>query len=105
MYELRSRHSPVYEIPSARTDIPPFQSTKVKMRPERNGVNPNTTNKYGLTPLCIAAQKGREKVVKTLLERGDVNPSTANNSGNTPLCSAARAGHDVVVKCYWSGMM
>ena len=56
---------------------------------ERNDVNPNIADRYGETPLLIAACEGNEQVVKMLLGCNDVNPNTAESGGKTPLSMAA----------------
>ena len=61
----------------------------MKLLLERNDVDPNIADRYGETPLFIAAIKGHEGVVKMLLECDDVNPNTTENSGDTPLFRAA----------------
>jgi len=65
---------------------------------ERSDVDPDTVDRFGQTPLLVAAYRGREGVVRILLERNDVNPDTATAAGHTPLLQAARRGHERVVR-------
>ena len=61
-------------------------------------VNPNSSSKYGQTPLSWATENGHEGIVKLLLGRKDVNPDTPNTGGRTPLSFAAENGHEGIVK-------
>jgi ankyrin repeat protein len=49
------------------------------------------------TPLLLAAELGKEKIVKTLLERG-ANTDAQNDSGVSPLHKAVKYGHENIVK-------
>lgn len=53
-------------------------------------------NKEGLTPLCIAAEKGHFPVVNSLLSLGADKDLTSSN-GLTPLLSATQNGHIAIV--------
>jgi len=68
-----------------------------KVRGKRH-VNPNSLDKYGQTPILLAAEEGHEGVVTLLLGRKDVKSDKPNNDGQTPLHRAARNGHEGVVK-------
>jgi len=62
-------------------------------------VNPNSSSKYGRTPLFWAVENGHEGIVKLLLGRNDVNPDIPDTGyGRTPLSLAAERGHDGIVK-------
>ena len=61
------------------------------------GVDPNLSNKGGLTSLTYAAQAGFQDVVKLLLEEGYVSPDSPDEDGRTPLSYAAGSGHEGVV--------
>ncbi|OBT82165.1 hypothetical protein VE02_10024 [Pseudogymnoascus sp. 03VT05] len=52
----------------------------------------------GRTPLCWAAERGHEAVVKLLVEREDVVADSKDEDGRTPLCYAAERGNEAVVK-------
>ena len=56
----------------------------------------NPADKWGQTPLHVAATAGRVEVVRLILDSvEDKNP--ANNEGETPLQLATRGGHSEVV--------
>ena len=64
----------------------------------KQGVNPNSPNEDGLTLLMIAAAKGYDTIVQTLLKKPvDVNAKT-NKDGVTPLMFAVTFGHLSTVK-------
>ena len=70
----------------------------MKLLLERKEVNPDSPNKWGEIPLCLAAEGGHEGIVKLLLERKEVNPDSPNKWGEIPLCLAAEGGHEGIVK-------
>ncbi|PAW77778.1 MAG: hypothetical protein B9S27_08050 [Opitutia bacterium Tous-C8FEB] len=55
------------------------------------GADANATNRYGLTPLALAAMNGSGAFVELLLAAG-ADPERAQPGGETPLLTAARAG-------------
>lgn len=57
----------------------------------REGVEPDSKNIHGRTPLLCAARFGHEEVVRLLLERNDVDPRSTDNWGGTPLSRAKMA--------------
>ena len=62
----------------------------------------NEADKYGITPLHLAADHGQIDIVKILLDSGaDVNKASA--SGNTPLHLGVRNGHDEVIQLLLKG--
>lgn len=61
------------------------------------GVNPNTQNEYGQTPLHQAAYWGYRDIVTLLLKAG-ANPNLRNSSQETPLFEAAYRCRGKVVK-------
>ena len=54
-------------------------------------VDPNTTNRFGVTPLALACLGGHVAAVQLLLESG-ADPNHASPTGETPLMVAARTG-------------
>jgi ankyrin repeat protein len=58
----------------------------------RAGMDPNLKNKYGLSPLIVAARDGRLKVLKFLVDNG-ANLNTKLENGNDALDLAADRGH------------
>jgi len=69
----------------------------VKLLLGREDVNPDSSGRYGRTPLSCAAARGHEGIAKLLLERGDVNPSPSD-CDRTLLSWAAENGHEGTVK-------
>ena len=70
----------------------------MKLLLERKGVNPDSSDKDGQTPLLWAAWGGYESIVKLLLEYKEVNPDSSDGHGSTPLLVAAQQGHEGIVK-------
>ena len=65
------------------------------------GIKYSSPNNYGTTPLCIACDRGLEKVVQQLLELSAGVSESVNAyslSYGAPLYCAARAGHDSIIK-------
>jgi ankyrin len=55
------------------------------------GASATLTNRYGLTPLAIAAANGNAAMIGVLLDAG-ADPNAFDAAGETPLMSAARVG-------------
>lgn len=55
------------------------------------GARVTVTNRFGITPLSLACQRGSEAMVAHLLERG-ADPNTSVRGGETVLMTAARTG-------------
>ncbi|MDO5464405.1 MAG: ankyrin repeat domain-containing protein, partial [Akkermansia sp.] len=62
------------------------------------GANVNKADKYGWTPLCNAAHKGRTECVRLLLAAPGIDVNKAEKDGETPLYRAACNGHTECVK-------
>jgi len=52
---------------------------------EESGVNVNTKDNHGRTPLLLAARSGHGEVVKLLLIQRDIEENSKDNNGRTPL--------------------
>ena len=63
-----------------------------------DGVDPNSKDNNGQTPLSWAAEKGYEVVVKQLLATDGIDPNFKDKCGQTPLSWAAANGHEAVIK-------
>ncbi|WP_339048239.1 ankyrin repeat domain-containing protein [Candidatus Mesenet endosymbiont of Phosphuga atrata] len=50
----------------------------------KQGINVNSQNEYGLTPLHLAIEIGDIEAVRYLLAREGINPFIQNNNGKTP---------------------
>ncbi|KAF2182156.1 ankyrin [Zopfia rhizophila CBS 207.26] len=71
----------------------------VKLLLEHEGVDPDSKDYEGRTPLLWAAWSGDEVVVKLLLANDGVDPDSKDSKyGRTPLSWAAKQGHEAVVK-------
>jgi ankyrin repeat protein len=62
-----------------------------------NGANVNAANKYGTTPLHVAADSGQAAIVEFLVANG-ANVNAANKCGNIPLHWAAGHGRAAIVE-------
>ncbi len=62
------------------------------------GVDVNTTNTTGKTPLFLAADEGNIDCVKLLLEAEGININQADKDNETPLYRAAKNGHTECVR-------
>ena len=65
----------------------------------KEGANPNSSNKYGVTPLLFAAKLGDPGFVATLLIAG-ADPYFTHEDGGTPLGWAVWLGHKETVKAF-----
>jgi hypothetical protein len=64
----------------------------------QDGVDPDSKDEKGQTPLSWAAKRGHGAVVELLLAREGVDPDSKDNYGQTPLSWAAENGHEAVVE-------
>ena len=71
-----------------------FDLTRVLLRLFEYGLSPNVQNKWGESPLHVAARKGQHRVVSTLIARGDVNINLRDSYGNTTLHLAIYREHE-----------
>lgn len=62
------------------------------------GADVNIKDKYGYTPLLVAAQSGHEATVQLLLATDKVDIDLKDRYGRTPLSVAAERGHDAIVQ-------
>lgn len=62
----------------------------------QDGVNPGSRNKYGQTPLLLAAENGHGAVVKLLLAQDGIDPDSQDLDGATPTSRAIEYGHEAV---------
>jgi len=58
----------------------------------QQGINVNQADKYGRTPVYLAAQAQQPEMLEELFAKG-ADANTANTSGTTPLIAAAEKGH------------
>jgi ankyrin repeat protein len=65
---------------------------------QAKGINPNTPDQDGRTPLSHAASRGQKKAVQLLLQAKGTNPNAQDKDGWTPLSYAASQGHEKVVQ-------
>ena len=61
----------------------------VQLLIDRDDVDIDAKDKFGMTPLSQAAQRGHEAIVRLLIARGDVDINSKDISGKTPLLLAA----------------
>src|SRR5580693_6538203 len=55
------------------------------------GADVKAANRYGITPIALAATNGSAAMIRRLLDAG-VDPNSANSGGETALMTAARTG-------------
>lgn len=65
---------------------------------QQNSIDPNITDRNGMTPLAEAAYRGSHTIVRLLLKHKHINVNAPEKGKPTPLCKAATAGHARVVK-------
>jgi hypothetical protein len=62
------------------------------------GIDADSKDKYGQTPLRFAAENGHERVVQLLLAHKGIDANSKDEGGRTPLSWAAENGHERVVQ-------
>jgi len=67
----------------------------------KNGADPNAVNRYGITPLWLAATNGSVAVVRELLKAG-ADARVALPHGETSLMAAARTGEPETIRALLS---
>ncbi|KAH6981804.1 hypothetical protein BKA56DRAFT_549653 [Ilyonectria sp. MPI-CAGE-AT-0026] len=67
-------------------------------RTDQIGINIDSKDSYGRTPLIWAAKGGHEAVVRLLLDRGADIEAADEDEGQTPLLWAAEEGYEAVVR-------
>jgi ankyrin repeat protein len=72
----------------------------VKLLLARNGVDPDSEDNDGRTPLLWAAGRGHEAVEKLLLAKDLVDLDSKGRYGQTPLLLAIANGHEATVKLF-----
>ncbi len=70
----------------------------VKLLLAKDGVDPDSKDTDGRTPLWWAARNGHEAVVKLLLAKDGLDSDSKGTDGRTPLSWAAGDGREAVVK-------
>ena len=65
---------------------------------QQKSIDPNITDRGGMTPLAQAACRGSHTIVRLLLKHKHINVNAPEKGNPTPLCEAATAGHARVVK-------
>jgi len=65
---------------------------------EEQGLNPNTTNKEGVTPLHIVASRNKNpEIISYFLDKG-LNVNAADRNGNTPFLNATSRNNIEIIK-------
>ena len=70
----------------------------MKLLLERVGIDPNSLDENGRTPLSFAAEKENNVAVRPLLERKDLDLDSTDSNDQTPLSFTATEGHEGAVK-------
>eukprot|EP00250_Pteridium_aquilinum_P002207 c12399_g1_i1 orf=308-2905(-) len=66
----------------------------------KQGIDPNTADHSGRTPMHIAAANGHLKCIQILLEHG-ADPNIQDNDGYVPLWDAIKGRHVLVARLLW----
>lgn len=75
-------------------------NSELLVRLLKQGLDPNTADHSGRTPLSIAAASGNLKCVQVLLDH-DADPNIPDNAGIAPLWRAIKGGHGLVARLLW----
>jgi ankyrin repeat protein len=79
-------------------EVAPKMVKVVELLLAQNGIDPDSKDNNGQTPLSWAAENGHEVVVKLLLEKNAELETKDEGYGRTPLSWAAGNSHEAVVK-------
>lgn len=74
----------------------------VKAKILRDGMSPNTLDKYGNPAIVVAARESKNKVLKFLADSKDINLELTNNSGENALMFLSLNGNYEFVKYFIS---
>ncbi|MCJ1315728.1 hypothetical protein MMC15_001048 [Xylographa vitiligo] len=69
----------------------------VRLLLDREDVDANSRDRFGLTALSVAAREGHEATISLLLKQKDIQVNSKDDEGRTPLLWAAIKGHATVV--------
>jgi hypothetical protein len=87
----------------SRSMPPPRDQALYESRPEKtlrilSTASPAEALDGWLSTLHIAAQKGHDSIVRTLLQHGNLDCNERDSDGQTPLMHAVTGGHEAVVR-------
>ena len=106
---IQVMHTPEYHYRGYSQDIPKNLgalhiaasfglNVLVQLLLDSEGVEPDSKDSDGQTPLSWAARNGHEAVVRLLLDSEGVEPDSKDSGGRTPLSWAAESGHEAVMR-------
>jgi hypothetical protein len=91
------------DLSRSRSLPPPRDQALYESRPEKtvrilSTASPEEALDGWVSTLHIAAQKGHESIVRTLLQHGNLDCNERDSDGQTPLMHAVTGGHEAVVR-------